>query len=301
MISFKCEVCGVALRIAAAVWSTCVASGCATFYVDSTPPGDCYFNGQFVGKTPYSGVYTSTQLQGARCCVVLPGHDVAEATQLQPALNAIPMESAPPGAMVYFNGELAGKSPLYRTDPGFLTDLGYVLGGCHIRVVFPPEVLAGQPGAGNTPPAGSGAPGAARDNVACDLRVINVADGSGIANASGEAAAGKLDALAKGLAAKLREGVVVKGEAIAVISLRNRSGSARGKIVVEELADKVQGALIDTGWFEVKERIDLRAALAEQDLDKAGIVKNEDVRKKLAGVKYIVIGGVTVTEPAKSP
>jgi curli biogenesis system outer membrane secretion channel CsgG len=211
------------------------------------------------------------------------------------------MESAPPGAMVYFNGELAGKSPLYRTDPGFLTNLGYVLGGCHIRVVFPPEVLAGQPGAGNTPPAGSGAPGAAKDNVACDLRVINVADGSGIANASGEAAAGKLDALAKGLAAKLKEGMAVKGEAIAVISLRNRSGSTRGNVVVDELADKVQGALIDTGWFDVKERIDLRGVLNEQDLETAGIVRNENVRKKLAGVKYVVIGGVTVTEAAKGP
>jgi len=300
VISLRCESRGVALRVAA-IWLVCVASGCATFHVDSNPPGDCYFNGQLVGKTPYSAVYTAAQLQGARCGIVLPGHDVAEAMQLQPAPNAIPMESSPPGAMVYINGELAGKSPLYRTDPGFLTNLGYVLGGCYIRVVFPPEVLAGRPGAGSTPPAGSGEPATAKDNVTCDLRVINVADSSGIANASGEAAAGKLDALAKGLAAKLKEGVIVKGEAIAVVSLRNRSDSARGKIVVEELADKLQGALIETGWFEVKERIDLRAALTEQDLDKAGIVKNEGVRKKLAGVKYIVIGGVTVTEPAKNP
>jgi hypothetical protein len=300
MISFQCEACGVARGIAAAVWLACLASGCATFSVDSQPPGDCYFNGQFVGKTPYSGVYTAAQLQaGARCSLVLPGHDLSEAMQLQPMPNTIPMESAPPGATVYINGELAGKSPLYRADPGFLTDLSYVLGGCHISVVFPPEVLAGRAGPGTTPPAGHTGTGMAKANVACDLRIISVADGSGIANASGEAAGGKLDALAKGLAMKLKEGVVVKGETIAVISLRNRSGSARGKIVVDELADKVQGALIDTGWFEVKERLDLRGILTEQDLDTAGIVKNENVRKKLAGVKYIVIGGVTVTEPPR--
>ena len=44
----------------------------------------------------------------------------------------------------------------------------------------------------------------------------------------------------------------------------------------------------------MKERIDLRGIIDEQDLDAAGIVKNENVRKKLAGVKYIVLGGVTV-------
>lgn len=59
--------------------------------------------------------------------------------------------------------------------------------------------------------------------------------------------------------------------------------------------------MIDTGWFDVKERIDLRGVLNETDLDAAGIVKNENVRKQLAGVKYVVIGGVTVTEAQKKP
>jgi hypothetical protein len=299
MTLVHCEARNAALRLAAVVWALCAASGCANFHVDSDPPGDCYFNGQFVGKTPYSAVYSAAELQGARCALVLPGHSISEASQLPPAPNAIPMESAPPGALVYFNEKLAGKSPLYRTDPGLLTNLGYVAGGCRIRVVFPPEVLAGRADEGRSPPAGSGEPGAAKGSVTCDLRVIGVADGSGIASASGQASASKLDALAKALAVKLKEGVAVKGEALAVISLRNRSGSARGKIVVDELADKVQGALIDTGWFEVKERIDLRGLLTEQDLDTAGVVRNEDVRKRLAGVKYIVIGGVTVTEPMK--
>ena len=135
--------------------------------------------------------------------------------------------------------------------------------------------------------------------ASCDIRIIAVSDGAGIANASGEAASNKLDVLAKGLAGKLKEGMVVKSESIAVVSLRNRSGTSQGKVIADELADKVQGSLIDTGWFDVKERIDLRAILDEKDLDTAGIVKNENVRKKLAGVKYIVIGGVTVTEGGK--
>ena len=101
MISFQCEARGMAHWVAATIWLACVASGCATFSVDSQPPGDCYFNGQFVGKTPYSGVYTAAQLQGSRCSVVLPGHDVAETMQLPPAPNVIPMESAPQGAQVW--------------------------------------------------------------------------------------------------------------------------------------------------------------------------------------------------------
>ena len=89
--------------------------------------------------------------------------------------------------------------------------------------------------------------------------------------------------------------MVIKGESIPVASLRNRGGIAQGCAVADELADKIQGAIIDTGRFDVRERIDLRDVLDEKDLDTAVIVKNENVRKKPSGVKYIVIGGVTVT------
>jgi len=135
--------------------------------------------------------------------------------------------------------------------------------------------------------------------IAVDIRLITVSEGTGVAAVSGEAPNNKLDVLAKELAGKLREDMVVKGESIGVVSLRNRSGTNQGKIIADELADKIQGALIDTGWFDVKERIDLRAILDEEDLDTAGIVKNENVKKKLAGVKYIVIGGITVTDPQR--
>jgi curli biogenesis system outer membrane secretion channel CsgG len=107
--------------------------------------------------------------------------------------------------------------------------------------------------------------------------------------------------LAKALSKKLKEGMMVKGESISVVSLRNRSGTPQGKVVADELADKVSGALVDTRWFEVRERTDLRGILNEQDLETAGIVKKEDVKEKLAGVKYIVIGGVTVTEGERKP
>ena len=135
--------------------------------------------------------------------------------------------------------------------------------------------------------------------ISCDLRIIQVSDGSAVAYATGDAMGGKLDVLAKDLAGKLKDGVGVKRQTLAVVSLRNRGGTAQGQVVADELTDKVQGALIQTGWFDVKERIDLRPILDEKDLDTAGMVRNENVRKKLAGVKYIVIGGITVTDKGK--
>lgn len=102
--------------------------------------------------------------------------------------------------------------------------------------------------------------------------------------------------MSKALAKELAENVPIKGKSLAVVSLRDRTGTQGGKAVAEELGDKLSGDLAKTGWFDVKERIDLRVVLDEKDLDTAGIIKNEAVRSKLAGVQYIVIGGVTVSE-----
>ncbi|HOD80467.1 MAG: Curli production assembly/transport component CsgG [Planctomycetes bacterium ADurb.Bin126] len=132
--------------------------------------------------------------------------------------------------------------------------------------------------------------------VTCDVRVVAADQGSAVANAHGETTSDRLDALAKALAGKLREGVLIKGESIAVVSLRNRSKTSQGAGIAEELADKLQGALIDSGWFDVKERIDLRALIDEKTLESADIVRQAGVKQRLAGVKYIVLGGVSAAE-----
>ena len=135
-----------------------------------------------------------------------------------------------------------------------------------------------------------------KGGISCDLRIIQVSDGSVAASATGEAGPDKLADLSKALAKKLKEGMMVKGYSVAVVSLRNRSGTPNGKVVADEIADKVAGALLETGWFDVKERIDLREVLNEKDLESAEIVRNPNVQPKLAGVRCIVMGGVTVTE-----
>jgi curli biogenesis system outer membrane secretion channel CsgG len=88
----------------------------------------------------------------------------------------------------------------------------------------------------------------------------------------------------------------VRGEPLAVVSLRNQSGTPEGQALADELADKLTGALVRDGWFDVKEQIGLRSILAEKDLGTTDLVKSDKVREKLAGLKYLVIGGVSVSE-----
>lgn len=135
--------------------------------------------------------------------------------------------------------------------------------------------------------------------VTCDLRVVRVADASVQASATGQASSDKLGDLGRTLAGKLKEGSLPKGESLAVVSFRNRSETPIGKTLADELADKVTGGLVETGWFQVKERINLRAVLDERVLESADIVKSSHVQEKLAGIKYIVIGGVTAMESPK--
>ena len=133
-------------------------------------------------------------------------------------------------------------------------------------------------------------------NVSCDLRLVRASDGTVVAGATGQARREQLEPLAAALAGKLKEGVLVKGETVAVATLANRSGTDGCRVVADELADKTTGALVALGWFDVKERIGLRALLDEKELDSAEIVKNPKVQGRLAGVKFLVIGGVTVSE-----
>lgn len=133
--------------------------------------------------------------------------------------------------------------------------------------------------------------------VSVDLRIIQVADAVVLpGGASGSDPRSNLEGMAASLAVQLKRSVGKNDQSIALISLRNRSGTKQGKEIAEELADKLTVALANTKWFTVIERINLRSFIDEKRLDQAGIVKNPDVRKKLSGVKYIVIGGVTVSD-----
>jgi hypothetical protein len=130
--------------------------------------------------------------------------------------------------------------------------------------------------------------------VSCDLRMVRVSDGATVSQATGQGSYARLGRVAAALADKFKEDTPLKGESVAVIVPRNRSGSTDGATIVNELSDKVNGALVETHWFDVRERVDLSSILNEKDLELADIVKNPKVMEKLGNVKYVILGGATV-------
>ena len=226
------------------------------------------------------------------------------------------VESRPSGADILVNGRKAGKTPcvIQLHDGPFMGDNftilakmdGYETGVEEVKDVSEGVAAGGSSLPGHimfhltpiSPSPSESLPITGSDpfEVSCDLRAVRVSDGSIIAIASGRGTSGRLEDLAAATVGQLQEGLTGFGKPIAVVSLRNRSGGDCGRIVADELADKVTGGLVRVGRFDVKERVDLTALLAERDLDSAGIVRNEEVRRRLAGVDYVIIGGITVTE-----
>ena len=130
--------------------------------------------------------------------------------------------------------------------------------------------------------------------VTCEVRLVSVADGSIVASASDYDELDDLDDLADNLADDLEGGKTTKGQSVAVATLRNRTGTKQCKQIADELHEKIAGELTTQGYFKVQERLELRAILDEKDLESSSVVKNPKVRKKLAGVDYLLLGGVSV-------
>jgi len=130
--------------------------------------------------------------------------------------------------------------------------------------------------------------------VTCEVRLVSVADGSVVASATDYDELDDLDDLADNLADDLEGGKTTKGQSVAVATLGNRSGTDECKRIGDELLQKIQGELVSQGYFKVQERLELRAILDEKDLESSSVVKNPKVRKKLAGVDYLLLGGVSV-------
>ena len=259
-----------------------VVGGCATIAVEGDPPGGkTYLRGRYIGTAPFVVTLWAGDDAGASTEMVLPGHDRSECPHLprSPGNHMLEMTSAPPGAQVHIDGAYAGVTPFF-TRVWFPSS---------IRVVFP-KVSASQA------PQPAVLPAAPAGTVSCDVRIIRVSDGTAVGEAGGRCQADDLQSLAKALVGKLKDDMLVRDETIAVGSLRNRSGGEAGKIVADEVADKIAGALISAKWFEVKERIDLRGLLEEKDLETAAIVQNPKLKQKLGGIKYLLIGGVTVSQ-----
>ena len=80
------------------------------------------------------------------------------------------------------------------------------------------------------------------------------------------------------------------------MSLRNRSATRHGSTITDEVADKLSGALVVMKWFDVKERINLRGVVDEQNLEDSSLVKSPAIRERLHKLKYVIMGGVSVPD-----
>ena len=133
--------------------------------------------------------------------------------------------------------------------------------------------------------------------VTCDVRVVRVSDGTVICGGSRHGPGDKLLELTDSLARQLKtKSAAIKGKSIAVISLKNRSGDDKGRAIADEVSDKMTTSLANLNWFNVRERLDLTSVINERDLADTKIVHNPDVKKKLGGIEYVVIGGISVSK-----
>jgi hypothetical protein len=128
-----------------------------------------------------------------------------------------------------------------------------------------------------------------------DVRAVRLSDGKVVVSATQGNAYGRLPRLTRELAEQLKSGIATRGAAIAITDFVNRGDSAIGAAVVREVVDKLSGALVQTSWFNVKERVSLGKLVDERDLGLAGIVKTPEAKAKLGNVDYLVIGGITIT------
>ncbi len=86
---------------------------------------------------------------------------------------------------------------------------------------------------------------------------------------------------------------------IAVFSFADKTGTAyrwwSGKPVGEGMADMLVTTLVKSGQYQVVERAEIDALLAEQDLGTSGVVTPETAAKvgKMLGVEVAVVGAVT--------
>jgi len=160
-----------------------------------------------------------------------------------------------------------------------------------------PRERTGQIASGRGPQRPANEPPAA---VTCELKVVQVSDGTVLAAVSGTGRTDDLSGLAKLLVGKLKKDESTKGKALAVASLRNRSGTPQAAALCTELAYKAMAVLLEEDWFIVNERVWLGKLLPEKDLEDPAIVRTPKVKQKLSGLDYVVLGGVTVSQAGGS-
>ncbi|HQL72738.1 MAG: hypothetical protein BWX88_01091 [Planctomycetes bacterium ADurb.Bin126] len=62
-----------------------------------------------------------------------------------------------------------------------------------------------------------------------------------------------------------------RGQSLAVVTPRNRNKHPHAQTICDEVVDKFTAVQVETHWCDVKERVDLRTILRENDLESAAL------------------------------
>jgi hypothetical protein len=131
------------------------------------------------------------------------------------------------------------------------------------------------------------------DRVACDIRVVRIADGRVMCTVYGLTAPQRIIILAEQLAEQLcrRLPPDVHGQAV-MVRLRNRRGSAEGEELAGQISKMIYREILYGGRLKLTEMIDLRNVVEPRMLDHSQIVTNPDVRKQCGEAAYLIQGGI---------
>ncbi|MBS3821076.1 MAG: PEGA domain-containing protein [Planctomycetes bacterium] len=131
------------------------------------------------------------------------------------------------------------------------------------------------------------------DRIACDIRIIRVTDGRVVATAYGLVGTERLIILAEQIAEQISTRMPPDAHGSAVmLRLRNRRRTPAGDQLADELTEMLFRELVYAGPLKITRTIDLRSLVEARMRDHSAVLKNPDVQRMLAGVQYVIQGGI---------
>ncbi len=139
-------------------------------------------------------------------------------------------------------------------------------------------------------------PPAADRRLACELRIIRVADKQVMGQTSALAVYGKRTELAEIMIRQLLQ-KIPEGKMVTAICLRNRRQTKQGKLLSDKMTTEVYRALKRAAHFQLVDRIDLRPIFHDETkLESARHITDPVVLRLLGNVDYVLLGGVAMAE-----
>ncbi len=232
----------------------------------------------------------------------------------------IHVSTTPSGAAVYCNNQKLGTSPVSVTMPprpkSMFSEIYIIearlpghepareyltetkpgsLAGRKVNLTLPPlsegMTDADIPAVGKYIPRG--VPSNYLSRVTCEIMLVRVSDGKVLSHASGMVCDDFLARLADQLTRIIKRHVPPgQSGTLAVCRLRNRRETPRGSDLADKLTALISREMSFASPRGLARDFDLRQSVTESKTDLPGILKKRNVREKLHGIEYVIIGGL---------